>query len=92
MNTNLSGVAAGRTVVCEIKIPNGLKCGRCKAKYAINEHFGNYICLLYGKELSWTSYQTSERLYIGGPRVTKYACEKCEECLNGSQNYMFNRR
>ena len=83
----LDGIAEGRTVTIEIKIPNGEKCRRCKAKYAINEHFGNYMCLLYGKKLSWTSYQTSERQYPWGPKVTKHACEKCKECLNGSREF-----
>lgn len=81
------GIAGGRTVTIEIKIPKGLKCRSCKAKLTINEHFGEYICLLYGKKLSWTSYQTSERHYAGGPKVTKYACEKCEACLNGSREF-----
>lgn len=79
--------ATGRTVICEIKIPKGLKCRSCKAKFAINEHFGDYMCLLYGKRLFWTSYQTSERQYPGGPKVTKHACEKCEACLNGSREF-----
>lgn len=89
---NLLGMADGHEVTIKIKIPKGDKCRRCKAKYTISEHFGDYLCLLYGKQLSWTSYQTSERHYVGGPRVVKYACEKCEECLNGSQNYMFDKK
>ena len=92
MNKNLLGIADGREVTVKIKIPKGDKCRRCKAKYTIREHSGDYMCLLYGKRLGWVSYKTSERRYVGGPKVIKHACEKCEDCLNGSENYRFNRR
>ncbi len=92
MNTNLLGIADGREVTIKIKIPKGDKCRRCKAKYTISKYFGNYICLLYGKKLACTSYETSERHYDFGPKVIKYACKKCEECLNGSQDYAIKGR
>ena len=82
---NFLGIADGRTVSVEVKIPKGEKCRKCKAKFTINEHYCDYMCLLYGKKLFWTSYQTSERQYPGGPKVTKYDCKKCKECLNGSK-------
>lgn len=76
----------------KIKIPEGYKCRRCKAKYALNSYSGDYICLLYGKLLDCTCYETSERYYASGPKVKKYACNKCEECLKGSTKYCFKVR
>lgn len=92
MRNNLLGIADGREVTVKIKIPKGDKCRRCKAKYTISEYSGDYICCLYGKKLSWTSYETSERRYPFGPKIMKKACKKCEECLNGSQDYIFDRK
>lgn len=82
------GIADGREITVKIRIPKGNKCRSCKAKIKFSEH--DFYCLLYGRQLGGMYYQSSEQKY--GKRIMKCAVDKCEECLNGSQNYMFDKK
>lgn len=80
MNNNFDGIAAGRTVSLEIKIPNGQSCRKCKAKYFLTRT--DQFCILYHKRLGIKSYESSKKT-AWGSRETKYAAYKCEDCLCG---------
>ena len=54
------GIAGGRTVVIEIKIPNGRNCLKCPAH---SKKFGKHACLLYGAWLNTNTYRKKGDLY-----------------------------
>lgn len=83
MTKNKLGIAAGRTVTLEIKIPNGLNCLKCPAK---SRNFGRPSCMLYGIWLETHTYRKNGDRH-GCP--TGEAVRKCEDCLNGSQKFAF---
>lgn len=82
MRRTLDGIAGGRAVTIEIKIPAGLNCRKCAAQL---NNFGGYACALYGKWLRTHSYRKK-----GDKRgwPTGKAVEKCAECLNGSKMFV----
>lgn len=73
------GIAGGRTVTLEIKIPNGLNCLKCPAH---TKNFGKHACMLYGAWLKTHTYRKKGDRY-GWP--SGEAVRKCEACLNGSR-------
>ena len=75
------GIAGGRTVTLEIKIPNGRNCLKCPAH---SKKFGKHACLLYGAWLNTHTYRKKGDLY-GWP--SGEAVRKCEACLNGSREF-----
>lgn len=77
------GIAGKRKVTIEIKIPSGTMCRNCKAK---STAFGDFVCLLYGKRLTTHGYEVKAKGAFGR-RTWKSAAHKCEECLNGLQEY-----
>lgn len=83
---NLLGIAGARTVSVEIKIPNGANCVKCVARQPLKYRDTDF-CALYGKELNQHSRRVwGERDVWGKPKIV-WVSEKCEECLNGSQEY-----
>lgn len=75
------GIAGGRTVLIEIKIPNGRNCLKCPAH---SKNFGKHACLLYGAWLNTNTYRKKGGLH-GWP--SGEAVRKCEACLNGSREF-----
>ena len=69
------GIAGGRTVTLEIKIPNGRNCLKCPAH---SKKFGKHACLLYGAWLNTNTYRKKGDLY-GWP--SGEAVRKCEAAL-----------
>ena len=82
----LDGIAEGRTVTIEIKIPNGRNCLKCPAH---SKNFGKHACLLYGAWLNTHTYRKKGDLY-GWP--SGEAVRKCEACLNGSLEFAIRNK
>lgn len=80
---NLLGIAGARSVSVEIKIPSGPNCLKCKAR---QNFFQLDFCVLYGARLSGHSRRAG-RVPFGGSKEV-LVVEKCEACLNGSQEYI----
>lgn len=58
------GIAGGRTVLIEIKIPNGRNCLKCPAH---SKNFGKHACLLYGAWLNTNTYRKKATYMDGLP-------------------------
>ena len=58
------GIAGGRTVTLEIKIPNGRNCLKCPAH---SKKFGKHACLLYGAWLNTHTYRKKATCMDGLP-------------------------
>lgn len=58
------GIAGGRTVTLEIKIPNGRNCLKCPAH---SKNFGKHACLLYGAWLNTHTYRKKATCMDGLP-------------------------
>ncbi|MCB6475578.1 hypothetical protein LI171_04910 [Emergencia timonensis] len=78
-----------RNVIIEINIPNGQNCRRCKARQKVNH---KDICLLYGVELKYHLRRISNTRDYRGHNETAEVFEKCDACLQNSDEYAITRQ